>query len=55
MKTGDYKYSIQVAAEELADERFGVEFYDLPEDQRDCIYEEARQKVIDDYLSIADR
>lgn len=39
--SSDYKYDIQVRAEELASERFDCEFYDLPADKQELIYKEA--------------
>lgn len=39
--SGDYKWDIQVRAEELAMDRYGIEFYELPEHRRDSIYREA--------------
>ncbi len=51
----DYKDRIQQRAEELAFARYEIWFYDLPEKERDAIYEEARQDVIEGYRGLADR
>ena len=43
--TGSYKWNAQLHAEEAAAEEFGedVEFYDLPEETRTRLYNEALQ------------
>jgi hypothetical protein len=37
----DYKYEIQMEAERLAEERFGVDFYDLPENEQYNVFLDA--------------
>lgn len=32
--SGDYKYEMQLLAEEIAEQRYGKEFYDLTADQQ---------------------
>lgn len=51
---GDYKYAAQVKAEELAEERYGKDYYDLPEDVQCKLYEEGMQAYIDSQVSAAD-
>lgn len=38
--SGDYKYGAQLIAEELAEKRFGCDFYELDSDQRQKLYNE---------------
>ncbi len=44
--SGDYKYAALLRAEEIAQEEFGVDFYDLPQDKQCEVY----QRGIDDYF-----
>jgi len=44
--SGDYKYAAQMRAEEIAQEEFGVDFYDLPQAKQCEVY----QRGMDDYL-----
>ena len=37
----DYKYEMQMEAERLAEERFGVDFYDLPENEQYNVFLDA--------------
>jgi hypothetical protein len=36
----DYKYAAQMRAEEIAEERYGCDFYDLPDDLQGWVYSE---------------
>lgn len=50
---GDYKYAIQLRAEELADKRHGKEFYELPDELQSEIYTAASNSYwesFDDYM-----
>ena len=42
----DYKYAAQMRAEEIAEEEFGVDFYDLPQAKQSQIY----QRGLDDHV-----
>jgi hypothetical protein len=59
--SGDYKYDIQMIAEELAQEKYEKEFYDLTSDQQYEVYTLANQHYIErlcdraDYLRKAQR
>jgi len=46
-RTTDLKGMYQEKADEIADERFGKDFYDLNEKCQLCIYNEAMQEVTD--------
>lgn len=50
---GDYKYEMQMRAEELADE-MGVDYYDLPQNKQYELYEQAREGWIEARLAQAD-
>jgi hypothetical protein len=52
--SGDYKYDAQVLAEEWADQRYGLEFYDLPKDTQGELYEEALNYNAEKMLAAAD-
>jgi hypothetical protein len=52
--SGDYKYEMQMRAEELAEEEYGVDFYALSQDQQFTVFERARQDWIDARVSKAD-
>lgn len=45
--SGDYKFDMQMIAEELASERYGKDFYDLPAEQRDALFNEAMENWIE--------
>jgi len=45
--SGDYKYDMQMIAEELAEERFGKDFYDLPQDVQFQLFEEAMGQYVE--------
>jgi hypothetical protein len=46
---GDYKYGIQLRAEELAVEIYGedTDYYDLPQEKRDAVYRRAEQEYFE--------
>lgn len=50
----DYKYMMSERADEIAYDRYGMEFYDLPVDTQDKIFEEAIDDVNESLLSLAD-
>ena len=52
--SGDYKYEMQMRAEEIAEERYGVEFYELPADKQSAIFREAMYDWSDAQASRAD-
>ena len=39
--SGDYKYAMQMRAEEIAEERFGCEFYSLTPEQQYKVFDDA--------------
>jgi len=41
--SGDYKYEMQMRAEEIAEERFSCDFYDLPQDRQYAVFKEAME------------
>lgn len=41
MPMNDYKYEIQILAEELAEVKFNKDFYDLTDEQQSEVYEQA--------------
>ena len=47
----DYKDRIQSIAEEIAQDRHGADFYDLPERTRDAVYREASERAAESYGS----
>lgn len=51
----DLKEQYQERADELAEELYGVEFYDLTEAQKDEIWAQAEQDVIDNNVERAER
>lgn len=57
----DYKYAIQMIAEEMAEEKYGKDFYDLSDDAQYEVYTEASRRYWDrladlgDYLRKAER
>jgi hypothetical protein len=50
----DYKYDMQVMAEELAEERFGRDFYSLSDEMQYAIYREAQGNYTDRLADRAD-
>ena len=57
----DYKFAMQLLAEERAEEIYGRDFYDLPEDLKQSVYLDAEREWSDraadraDYLRKAER
>lgn len=57
----DYKWDMQVIAEELADKLYGKDFYDLDKDTQYAIYQRATVQYVErladraDYLRKAER
>jgi hypothetical protein len=51
--SSDYKWDIQMRAEELAEEE-GVEFYHLPSNRQDAIYRQATDDWRDAAMAAAD-
>ena len=51
---GDYKYAMQMRAEEAAETEFGRDYFDLPESVRDRLYNKASQDYVDDMAQAAD-
>lgn len=51
---GDYKYGIQMVAEELAEEKYGMGFYDLTHKQQFEVYSEAQRQYFDRQADFAD-
>ena len=47
MSGADYKYDIQVLAEELAEAKYGKDYYDLSDEQQTEVYEQAMQAYHD--------
>ena len=43
----DYKYQMQLIAEEMAEERYGKDFYDLPQDVQFTLYDEAMNQYVE--------
>lgn len=52
--SGDYKYEMQMIAEEKAEEEYGMDFYDLPSDVQSSVFGEAEQEYIDRRMMQAD-
>lgn len=50
----DLKEMYMNRADELADELYGKEFYELTESQRDTLYAQAEQDVVDGVADHAD-
>ena len=50
----DYKMDTTERAWEIAEERYGVDFYDLPTDKQDAVYREATEAWTDAMASQAD-
>lgn len=53
----DLKEQYQERAEEMAQEMYGCYFYDLPEETRDAIYDEAVTQTVEEicYMDMGDR
>lgn len=54
MYNGDYKYAMQMRAEEIAEEEYGMDFYDLPEHIQTKVFREAEEGHFDDMAHRAD-
>ncbi len=52
--SGDYKYEIQLIAEELAEERYGKDFYDLSQDEQYTVFTEAQKQWVERQCDHAD-
>ena len=50
----DYKMDITERAWEIAEERYGLDFYYLPTDKQDAVYREATETWTDAQASRAD-
>jgi hypothetical protein len=59
--SGDYKWDMQVIAEELAEKLYGKDFYDLDRNTQYAVYTQATQQYVErlcdrgDYLRKAKR
>ena len=49
--SGDYKYGMQLIAEDLAQERYNADFYALPDDIQCALYEEAMNQYVERSVS----
>ncbi len=52
--SGDYKYDMQMIAEEIAQEEYGEDFYDLPSDLQHQVFLRAEDRWVDRAASGAD-
>lgn len=52
--SGDYKWDMQVIAEELAEKLYGKDFYDLPADAQYAVYNQAIQTYTERLCDRAD-
>jgi hypothetical protein len=52
--SGDYKYEMQMIAEELAEREFGKNFYDLTEEQQFDTFRAAEERWAEDKANEAD-
>ena len=52
---GDYKYAMQMEAEEIAEQEYGCDFYDLPDSLQTVIYERGMDKWRDKQFARADQ
>jgi hypothetical protein len=50
----DYKWQMQMRAEEIAQDRYEKDFYDLPESVQYEVFTEAMEGVTDGYVSRGD-
>lgn len=50
----DLKELYQIKADEIAETKYGVDFYDLPQDVQLAVYREAEAAVADDLAYQAD-
>jgi hypothetical protein len=51
---GDYKYAAQLRAEEIAEQEFGCDFYDLPPERQAEIYERGLHGHVESLMDRAD-
>lgn len=54
MISGDYKYWIQCKADEIAQEKYDCEYYDLPDSVQLSVYDEANEAYKDHLASEID-
>ncbi len=52
--SGDYKYDMQMIAEELAENRYGKDFYDLDDDTQYAVFNEAMGEYSDRMADMGD-
>ena len=52
--SGDYKYEMQMLAEAAAEEEYGMDFYDLPEDVRHKVFSAAEETYFENRAHEAD-
>lgn len=45
---GDYKYEMQLRAEQAAEDEYGKDFYDLPSDKQDKLFNQASVDYAED-------
>ena len=50
----DLKQQVQEKADQIADERYGVEFYELSDEVQNQIYTEALEEVNNDMANLGD-
>jgi len=50
----DYKWEMTCRAMEIAEERFGCDFYDLPQDKQSAVFREAMNDWTDQQCAKAD-
>lgn len=51
----DYKYMMSERADEIVYDRYNMEFYDLPVDVQDEVFEEAASDTWESFLSLAEK
>jgi hypothetical protein len=52
--SGDYKWDIQVRAEQIAEDEHGCDFYDLSDELQDKVYQQATEGYADSLAFRAD-
>ena len=52
--SGDYKWDIQVRAEQIAEDEHGTDFYSLTEAQQETVYKQATEGYADSQAARAD-
>ena len=50
----DYKWALQMKAEEIAEEQYGVDFYSLSPAEQSQVYERGMNEYHDDLAATAD-